>query len=181
MSGWGKRIAIGVSVIVIAAILVGFGNLLQNDYGDISYQLSGPTWVYAQPLNKFDLNIQNTGSIKVVPVCTISVVNASIQKVTIPEVAQYQLSQYCSYNETTATITNLTIPISQKELATLFSIEISPTNGCNAFSVSSNVVVPWDILHPRSSVGQVLPTEFRYSATTEGVYQKLSQNPLLNF
>jgi hypothetical protein len=175
--GWKKTIAIGVSIIVIAAIIAGVLNAAWNDYAVLDYQLQGPDEFTAIGNNYLSITIKegNSGNIGVVPTTEISVVNATITGVSIGGVAQFQLNDYCQYNGTLATISNLTA-VKGRSLSNWATIQITPSNGALSFSVSSSVTLPTDWLHWRNTSMRDLPTELDYNQTSTKQYTLLQYN-----
>jgi len=143
-----------------------------KDYAKVGYQLSSSKWAYSGESLEVDLRLNNEGNLDVVPVSTITVVNATIQRVSIPNVAEYQLSRYCSYDNLCATITNLTIT-SDWGLATWESIYVIPNEGATSFGVYSQVTLPFDLLHPNSKVIRIIPYELVYNYAGNDVYELL--------
>ena len=165
-----------VFTIVVAAILTTtitfFINSAWNDYADVYYQMSGSKWVWSHESAKIDLNLQNKGKIGIVPTCTVFIVNATIQSVLISGVPEYQLSNFCSFNDTVAKFTNLTLSAGWG-LGGWASIYVVPDKGVSSFSASAQVTLPFDLLHPNNKVGRIIPYELMYNATDSGVFELL--------
>jgi hypothetical protein len=174
LEGMLKKILVGVAILVIAAIIGLFINSAWNDYAEVNYQIQGANSFYATGTNYLviTLKIGNDGNIGVVPTSEIYVINATIIGVSIPNVAQYELSNYCHYNDTVVTISNLTVAkgISMSDWAT---INITPNEGVLSFSVSASVTLPSDWLHPNSKPMRNLPTELFYNQTSPNSYTLL--------
>lgn len=165
--GWKKTVAVGVAIIVIAGIIALFVNAIWNDYAMVEYNLKGPDSFYIMPINYLDIGLYqgNSGDIGVVPTTEISVINATITGVSISNVAQFELYNYCQYNTTEATISNLTA-VKGSSLSSWATVHITPNNGTPSFSVSASVTLPPDLLHPKSSSFRDLPVELDYNRTS---------------
>lgn len=172
--GMGKKILAGVAIIVIAAIIAGALNAAWNDYAVLNYQLQGPSTFFAASNNYLEiiLNEGNSGDIGVVPTTQVSVMNATITGVSIPNVAQYELLNYCQYNDTVATISNLTAT-KGSSLSKWATINITPYQGTPSFSVSASVTLPTDWLHWKNTSFRNLPTELDYNRTSADSYSLL--------
>jgi hypothetical protein len=171
--GKGSKIAVGVAIAVIAAIIILFVNAVWNDYVALDYRLQGPNAFYVFN-NYLDVNLYqgNSGNIGVVPTTEISVINATITGVSISNIAQFELHNYCQYNATEATISNLTA-VKGSSLSNWATIHITPSNGTQSFSVSASVTLPSDLLHPKSTPVRNLPVELDYNRTSTDQYTLL--------
>lgn len=169
-----KKIAIGVAIIVIAAIIVLFVNAAWFDHAELNFRLQGPNSFYASGNNYLDISLyeSNSGNIGVVPTTQISVTNATITGVSIPNIAQYELSSYCQCNATVATITNLTA-VRESSLSNWATIHITPNKEVSSFSVSAFVTLPTDYLHPQSTTVRNPPTDLFYNQTSANSYALL--------
>jgi len=167
-----EKILGGLIVAVLVVLITQIVASAWNNYALVGYQLSAPMYAYSREALQIDLNLDNKGNIGAVPVSTVYVVNATIQMVSIPNVAAYQLSEFCSFNSTTATITNLTIEAG-RQLSIWASIYAIPNEGAATFGVYSSVALPHDVFHPKSRPIRILPYELVYNATSPGVYKKL--------
>lgn len=172
--GWKKNLAVTVAGIVIATIILLFVNAAWNDYADVEYQLQGPGGFFATGNNFLDISLMegNSGNIGVVPTTEISVVNATITGALIPNVAQFELYDYCQYNGTVATIFNLTA-VKGSSLSNWATIFITPNKGVRSFTVSASVTLPTDLLHFKSTSMRDLPTELDYNQTNTNQYTLL--------
>lgn len=169
-----KKIATGVAIIVIAAVIVLFVNAAWFDYAELNFRLQGPSSFYASGNNYLDIILYqgNSGNIGVVPTTQISVTNATITGASIPNIAQYELSSYCQYNDTVATITNLTAGRGSS-LSNWATIHITPNKEVSSFSVSAFVTLPTDYLHHKSTIVRNPPTELFYNQTSATSYALL--------
>jgi hypothetical protein len=169
-----KKIAIGVTIIVIAATIVLFVNAAWFDHAELDFRLQGPSSFYASGNNYLDISLYqgNSGNIGVVPTTQISVTNATITGVSIPNFAQYELSAFCQYNDTVATITNLTAG-RESSLSHWATIHITPNKDVSSFTVSAFVILPTDYLHPKSTTMKNPPTELFYNQTSANSYALL--------
>lgn len=141
-----------------------------NDYADIRYQLSGTSVVDINLDHslQIELLMQNKGNINGVPLSEIGVVNATITQVSINKVAQTQLPRFCTFNETVATIANLTID-SGSALSTWATVYIIPKEGVSSFMVYAKVKLT-GVSHPKDEVLQILPIDLIYNRTSINVY-----------
>jgi hypothetical protein len=171
--GWKKNLAVTVAGLVIASIIGIIISAAWYNYADIEYQLQGPSGFYAYGNNQLTITLEegNSGNIGIAPTSTISVVNANITGVSIPNVAQFQLYDFCQYNSTFATISNLTVA-SGGGLSELATITITPNSGTQLFSVSASVTLPWD-WHLQNKIMRELPTDLYYNQTSADEYSLL--------
>jgi hypothetical protein len=172
--GWKKSIAVGVTILALAAIIGLFINAAWNDYAELDYQLQGPGGFYATGDRSLDVTLKegNSGNIGVTPTTEISVLNATITGVSIPGVAPFQLDYYCQYNGTLATISNLTAA-KGSALSAWATIFVKPNNGVQSFSISASVTLPFDLQHLKNTSMRDLPTELDYNQTTANSYDLL--------
>jgi len=175
MLGALKKIAIGVAIAVIAGIIMLFINVAWNEYAEVGYQLEGSS---SLDLNfdsslQVDLRLENDGNIGAVPISKIYALNATIIRVSISGVADYQLSKYCTFNENMVTISNLTIP-KGRPLSVWATVYVVPNEGITSFTIYAHVELWGDWLHPRNSVTSILPTELVYNRTSTHRYELLT-------
>lgn len=169
-----KKIAVGVTIGVIVAIIALLANIMANEHAEVSYQLQGASVIDTRfnPSLEVTLNEGNNGNIGVATIATISVINATITQVSIVNVAQYDLPNYCQDNGTVATISNLTA-VKESPLSKWATIYVTPNEGVKTFRISASVELSGDWLHPRNTVMRTLPTDLAYNLTSADVYELL--------
>jgi hypothetical protein len=170
----GSKIFIGVAIAVIAGVILIFANIMANEHAEVSYQLQGADSLYLSfhsPL-EVTLNEGNDGNIGATTISTISILNATITQVSIPSVAQQDLYNYCQFNDTVATISNLTV-VKGSSLSKWATIYVTPNEGVSSFQISVHVELSSDWSHPRSTVMRTLPTELIYNLTSTDLYELL--------
>jgi hypothetical protein len=166
-----SKVVIGVTILVIAAVIGLFITAAWNDYAELNYRLQGPSEFYASGNNHLDISLYqgNSGNIGVIPTTQISVVNATITGVSMEDVAQYELPNFCQYNDTVANISKLTV-VKGRSLSNWATIYVTPKNGVPSFSVSASVTLPTDWQHPKSTSMKNLPIELDYNQTGTNSY-----------
>jgi hypothetical protein len=172
--GAAKKIAIGITILVMAGIIMLFINTTWSEYAEVGYQLQGPKSLdlnYESSL-EVDLRKKNDGNIGAVPISKIYVLNATIVQVSINGIAQHQLSKYCYFNETMATISNLTIA-KGRSLSVWATIYVVPNEEVASFTIYADVGLRSDWLHPRNNIMRILPTELIYNCTSANNYSLL--------
>ncbi len=162
-------IIIGIGLLVISL----FVNEAWNDYAYVGFNLSAAKWAYTGEDLEVHLRLRNTGNLDVVPVSTVRVKNATIRKVSIRNVAEYQLSRYCFFNDTATCVGNLTLTAG-RELGEWFSVYVVPDEDATSFVVYSDVTISQDMWHPKNRIIRILPYELTYNATSyPGQYKLL--------
>jgi hypothetical protein len=167
------KITIAVTISVISLIATLIITSAWSEYADIGYTLSAASWAYSYEPLKVDLKLRNRGQISAVPTSTVYVVNATIQRVSIPNVAEYQLSKFCWNNATHVIIGNLTISTEWQTANLWASVFVIPDEGASSFGVYSTVIVPYDFLHPNNNVMRLLPVELVYNETSTSIFQRM--------
>jgi len=168
-----KKIAVSVSIIVIAGLIMLYATSAYNEFAEVGYQLKGLASYYRSktPLS-ITLYEENSGKVGAVPISKIYVVNGTITKISINGVPQVQVSDFCWYNETMAIIGNLTIP-RERSLSPWATIYVAPDEGVLLFSAEAEVTLEADWFHPRNSVHKVIPTKLIYNGTDASSYNLL--------
>jgi len=169
-----KKIGIGVAIPVLAGIVLIFANAAYNEYAEVGYQLNGPSFLDLNFDSSLEVKLkeENEGNLAVVPISTVVVKNANIIDVSINGVAQYMLSDYCTFNETMATITNLRLS-KGRSLSDFATIHVLPNEGVPTFSIKAEVILPPDMFHPRNDITRILPFELVYNQTSANRYSLL--------
>jgi hypothetical protein len=156
-----KKIGIAVAIAVIVLIATSFVDDAYNDYAIVQYSLSADENTYPNLPLEVSLYLKNAGGANAVPTSIISAVNATIQKVSIPSVTSNSLPRFCCYDDTTVTISNMTITAGQG--LTLWAIvSIIPESGVSSFSITSHASVSFDIAHPKNTAVSTTPFELFY-------------------
>ena len=165
-----KKVVVAVVIAVAVLLASDFVNDAYNQYAVVGYSLSAATTTSA-PSNiiQISLNVYNSGNANAVPTFTVNVVNATIQQVSIPNLTENELANFCSYNNETATITNLTVTAGQTSIEWA-TVSVIPNIGVSSFSVSSSASLPLDITHPKDTTMANIPFELFYILTSQGVY-----------
>lgn len=164
----------GVVVAIIVFFITAFFTTTLQDNAIVGYKIGAADWVFPDEQLKVDFYIKNSGNVNVIPQITIYVENATIEKVEIPDMAQYQLSNFCTYDDTCANFDNLTLPAHYDNLGLWASVYIVPNEGAVSFTVNSTVNIPFDLFHLRPDVGRIPPSEFIYEFPANGYsFEKL--------
>ena len=167
-----KQIFVGVAIIILAGVGMNFINAIGEDYADVKYQLFASEVLNKGETLQVNLKLTNEGNLDIVPTSTIFVENATIEKVEIKGVRDYQLSDFCTQTSNKADITNLMIEAG-KEYSDFATIYVAPNEGVTSFGVYSEVNVPENLVNPNNVMG-VLPTEFVYGLTGQDEYKLLN-------
>lgn len=163
-----EAILVGVATTVIASLIISIYTDFGKDYAVIKHQLSASETIFQGGTLKVTLILSNEGNMDYVPTSTVSVSNATIQRVEIKDVQQVQLSKYCSFNDTVACISNLGIEAGMK-YPDFIKVYVTPNQDVSSFTVLSDVAVSSNFNHP-NKVKSVLPYELIYEATGQGEY-----------
>lgn len=163
-----EKIVIGVAITVIGSLIISTYTDWGKDYAFIKHRLSASESIFEGGSLEVTLILSNEGNMNIVPNSTISVTNATIQRVEIKDVQQVQLSKYCSFNDNVACISNLTIEAG-KQYSELIKVYVTPNQDVSSFTVLSGVKVPSTLNHP-NKVMRILPYELIYEATGQGDY-----------
>jgi len=169
--GLRKNVFFRALIVILAVALPVFIFSEYNYYAVVQYGLSSPT--YVAPNNALQVNVylQNVGSADAIPILTVQVVNATIQKVSIPSIADGKLSSFCHFNNDTATIDNITA--SAGNSSDLWAIVyVVPNNNTSAFSVYSNLKMPFDFLHIRNKASPILTNKISYTLSPSHLFNK---------
>jgi hypothetical protein len=173
--GLRKNVFFRALIIILAIALPVLIFSEYNYYAVIQYGLLSPT--YAVPNNALQVSVylQNVGSADAVPIFTLQVVNATIQEVSIPSIADNKLSSFYHFNNETATIDNITA--SAGNSSDLWAIVyVIPNNNTSAFSVYSSVKIPFDFLHIRNEVSPTLTNKISYNLSPSHFFNKSYPN-----
>lgn len=170
--GVGTKIAVGVAIAVISGLLLLLANIMVNEHAEVSFQLQGTSAIDTRFNSSLEVTLYegNNGNIGAVTISKISVLNATITQVSIPGVAQYQLHDFCEFNDTMATISNLTV-VKGSSLFKWATILVTPNEGVQSFQISVHVELSSDYLHPRNSISATPPTDLVYYQTSMDVYE----------
>lgn len=163
-------IAIPIVLLIVTLIITS----AWEEYADVGYNLSAVNWVFPSETLKVDFNIKNSGKVDVVPEITVTVENATIEKVDIPNVAEYQLSNFCYYDNSSARFTNLKLSTDWDQLGVWSSIYIIPKEDVTSFKINASVNLPYDFFHPKNTVTRILPWEFIYKSSDGHSFEKLT-------
>lgn len=164
----GNPIISGVAIGIIGLVIGLFITSGYQDYAIVGYNLSATDWAFSGEQLKVNFNIKNSGKVTVVPQITITVENATIKGVEIPNVAEYQLSSYCNYTSSCAIFMNLRLSPDRQQLGLWSSIYIIPDEGATSFKINSTVGLPFDFFHPKNEITRFLPWEFVYESSNGG-------------
>jgi len=162
-------IAVSVTLLIITLIITS----AWEEYAIVGYNLSSPDWAFSNEQLKVNFNIKNSGKVDVVPEIIVTVENATIEKIEIPNVAEYQLSSFCSYDNSCAKFTNLKLSSDWDQLGVWSSIYILPKEGVASFKINATVNLPYDFFHPKNEVTRILPWEFIYTSSDGHSFEKL--------
>lgn len=109
---------------------------------NVSYNFSGTT-PYVPPSGPLSLNLQLQvtcdQNIRFSPVCTISMLNATIENVLIPGVPPEEIANYCDLSGNTVTIADLPKTYGNGLGEFFFLILITPSVNASSFSVTASV------------------------------------------
>jgi hypothetical protein len=169
-----KGIIIGISIPVIAGVILLFGNIMANERAEVTYQLQGENALNPSrnlPLEVF-LYEGNSGNFEAGTIATVTVTNATIMQVSVSGIGQPDLYNYCQYNSTLAKISNLTAA-KGSSLTKWATIYVTPDQGVKTFQISTSLTLASDWMHPRNSVMATLPTTLVYNRTSTDLYELL--------
>jgi hypothetical protein len=169
--GLRKNVFFRALIIILAIALPVFIFYEYNYYAVIQYGLLSPTYVAPNNALQVSVYLQNVGSADAVPIFTLQVVNATIQKVSIPSIADNKLSSFCHFNNETATIDDITASAGNSSDLWAF-VYVIPNNNTSAFSVYSNVKIPFDFLHIRNEVSPTLTNKVSYNLSSSHLFNK---------
>lgn len=167
-----KSFVFSVAVIVVAGIIMLIVRAAWYDYADVGYSLSGPSSLdlrYEDSL-AVELKLNNEGNMRIAPISKVWVVNATITKVSIPNIMESELENYCSGNSTCITISERSIPKEIKNPMLWATIYVIPNNEAASFGIYSDVDVSFDWFHLRTTKICIIPCKLMYDLTSSDVY-----------
>lgn len=135
------------------------------DYANIEYYLSGASYVNSGAVLQMNLYVYDAGNVNVEPCFKVTVVNATIQRVSVPSIAAGDLSSFCWFNGTTALIENITA-FAKANYALWGVVYVVPGSNVSSFTIFANATIPFDILHIRNAVTPRAQSEIYYSLTS---------------
>ena len=166
-----KKVFAGVLIMVL---VVAFAFLLVDEYfnyAKVEYYLSGSTYVNVGGVLQVNLYLYDSGSVNVEPTYTVRVINATIQSVSIPSIAASSLPNFCSFNETSALIANITAS-SKLNSALWATVYVVPSNSVTSFRIFSNATIPFDVFHIRNVITSTSSDEVSYNLTSSNDFMR---------
>lgn len=147
---------------------------MANERAEVTYQLQGENALNPSrnvPLEVF-LCEGNSGNFEAGTIATVTVTNATITQVSVTGIVQPDLYNYCQYNGTLATISNLTAA-KGTSLTKWATIYVKSDPGVQTFQITASLTLTSDWMHPRNSVMATPPTTLIYNHTNTDLYELL--------
>jgi hypothetical protein len=157
-------------VVLVAASAIFFVDEYLN-YAIVEYYLSGPSYVNSGVVLQVNLYVYDAGNVNAEPALKVTVVNATIQRVSVPSVVAGNLSSFCWFNGTTALIENITAS-AKANYALWGVVYVVPGSNVSSFTIFANATIPFDILHIRNVVTPRAPSEIYYSLTSSTFFMR---------
>ena len=167
-----KEFVVSVAVIVVASIITMIVKAAWYDYAEVGYTLSGPSSLdlHYEESHAVELKLNNEGNMRLAPISKVWVTNATITKVSIPNIMESELENYCSGNSTCITISGLTMPKEIKNPKLWATIYVIPNNETASFGIHSDVDISFDWFHLRTAKIPIIPYKLVYDLTSSDIY-----------